>query len=60
MWVSFARTAGERDRFYVQPPDDSEASWNYPSYGDAVPRDLVHFVVERALGMSDGIWARAA
>ena len=30
----------------------------FPTYGDALPHDLVHVVVEAAFGVRRGIWAR--
>jgi hypothetical protein len=52
------RTAGERDRIYVTRSDGSEASWVFPTYGDALPHDLVHLVVESAFGLTQGFWGR--
>jgi hypothetical protein len=60
MRVSFVRTAGERDRFYVRRDDGSEASWSFPSYGERLPHDLVHFVVEQALAYRGGVWGAVA
>lgn len=60
MEVVFVRTGGPRDRFHVRRPDGSEASWTFPSYGDALPHDLVHFVCERELGVNDGIFGAIA
>jgi hypothetical protein len=56
--ASFLRTAGERDRIYVTRSDGSEASWSFPTYGDGLPHDLVHFVVETVFGLSRGFWGR--
>ncbi len=52
MQVSFVRTAGARDRIYVRRTSGSEVSWEFPSYGDELPHDLVHLVVEE-LGLPD-------
>ena len=60
MKVSFVK-GEKRDRVYVLREDGSEAAWDFPSYGPrALPHDLVHFAVERALGRSDGVYARVA
>jgi hypothetical protein len=59
MRVSFVRTVGATDRVYVVRDDGSEASWSFPTYGDELPHDLVHLVVESALGIR-GVWAHVA
>ena len=56
--AAFVRTVGERDRIYVTRSDGSALSWVFPTYGDALPHDLVHLVVESAFGLSDGFWGR--
>jgi hypothetical protein len=56
--ASFVRTAGERDRIYATRTDGSTTSWIFPSYGDALPHDLVHLVVESAFGLAQGFWGR--
>jgi len=56
MQVTFARTVGSPDRIYVQRSNGEEASWTFPSYGDGLPHDLVHLVVEAAFGLSRGLW----
>ncbi|MGE0785634.1 MAG: hypothetical protein AB7S26_08090 [Sandaracinaceae bacterium] len=49
------------DRVYIMRTDGTEASWSFPSYGPrGMPHDLVHLAIERALGMSDGIYASVA
>jgi len=60
MRVTFVRTAGARDRIYVARDDGSEASWEFPSYGDAPPHDLVHLIAEAELGLDDALWGRIA
>lgn len=60
MEVAFVRTGHRRDRFHVTRDDGSEASWSFPSYGDALPHDLVHFVCERELGVRDGLFGAIA
>src|SRR6478736_3934875 len=54
----FVRTVGERDRVYVRRSDGSETSWVFPSFGDGLPHDLVHLVVEQDFGVRDGFWGR--
>jgi hypothetical protein len=58
--ASFVRTAGERDRIYVVRPNGTTASWAFPTYGDALPHDLVHLVVESGFGVARGVWGRVA
>lgn len=60
MRISFVRTVGSPDRVYVVRDDGSEVSWSYPSYGEAVPHDLVHYVVERAFGIRRAFWGAVA
>ena len=36
--------------------DGSEVSWPFPTYGDALPHDLVHLVVEAAFELRHGFW----
>ncbi|HEX5010864.1 MAG TPA: hypothetical protein VFY71_10725 [Planctomycetota bacterium] len=54
----FVRTVGERDRVYVRRSDGSETSWEFASYGEGLPHDLVHVVVERDFGVREGFWGR--
>jgi len=56
--ASFVRTVGERDRIYVIRSDGSEVNWAFPAYGDALPHDLIHLVVEAAFGIGQGFWGR--
>jgi hypothetical protein len=56
MLVTFVRTVGSADRIYVHRSDGGEASWTFPSYGDGLPHDLVHLVVEAAFGLGKGLW----
>jgi hypothetical protein len=58
--ATFVREAGAPDRVYVVRPDGSRVSWSFPTYGDALPHDLVHLVVESAAGLRDGFWGRVA
>jgi hypothetical protein len=58
MDVSFVRVRGQRDRIYVRRTDGSEVSWVFPTYGDELPHDLVHLVVEAAFGVRQGFWGR--
>ncbi len=54
--VSFVRHRERRDRVYVTRQDGSTTAWDFPSYGDRLPHDLCHLVVEEALGISKGFW----
>ena len=61
MVVRFVKTPGARDRVYCERTDGSSASWSFPSYGPTgMPHDLVHFAVERAMGMTDGLFGKVA
>lgn len=54
--ASFVRHRERRDRVYVTRQDGSSTAWDFPSYGDRLPHDLCHLVVEEALGISNGFW----
>ena len=58
MEITFVRTGGKHDKIYVHRTDGSETSWTFPSYGDEVPHDLIHLVVEAAFELKDGVYAR--
>jgi hypothetical protein len=54
--ATFVRRRGSRDRVYVTRGDGTSTGWDFPSYGDGLPHDLCHLVVEDGLGLSDGFW----
>jgi len=56
MRVHFVRHRGHRDHVFVTRSDGSVADWAFPSYGDDLPHDLCHLVVEDALGIVHGFW----
>jgi hypothetical protein len=58
MQVTFVRHPDAPDRIYVTRDDGSEVSWSFPSYGDGLPHDLVHLVLERRFGLRHGFWGR--
>ena len=58
--VRFVRSEGARDRIWVTRPDGSQASWAFPSFGDTLPHDLVHLVIERHVELRDGVWGLVA
>src|SRR5262245_13460872 len=58
MDVSFVRVRGQRDRIYARRTNGSEVSWVFPTYGDELPHDLVHLVVEAAFDVRQGFWGR--
>ena len=61
MKIAFVKTGGPKDRMHVARADGTEATWVFPSYGPTgMPHDLVHLVVERTLGMDDGLYVRVA
>lgn len=54
--AAFVRRRGGRDRVYVTRADGTSTGWDFPSYGDWLPHDLCHLVVEEELGLTDGFW----
>ncbi|MDI3286947.1 hypothetical protein [Polyangium sp. 15x6] len=56
--AAFVRVPGQRDRIYVHRSNGTEVSWVFPTYGDELPHDLVHIVVEAAFGLKKGFWGR--
>ncbi len=60
MQVSFVRHRGRRDRVHVTRGDGSSTAWDFPTYGDRLPHDLCHLVVEEALGLGAGFWGLVA
>jgi hypothetical protein len=54
--VAFVRRRGGRDRVYVTRSDGTSTGWDFPSYGDWLPHDLCHLVVEEELKLKDGFW----
>lgn len=54
--ATFTRRRGQHDLVHVVRTDGTETEWDFPSYGDALPHDLVHFVVEQGIGLTDGFW----
>jgi hypothetical protein len=56
--ATFVRTAGERDRVYVTRSNGSQVDWSFPTYGNGLPHDLVHLVVEACFGLRSGSWGR--
>jgi hypothetical protein len=58
--IAVVRTVGKPDRFHVAREGTAEVRWTFPTYGDALPHDLVHFVVETAAGLRGGFWGRVA
>lgn len=54
--ISFVKTPGKRDRVYVRRDDGVEVHWAFPSYGPALPHDLVHLLVETGTGLRRALW----
>jgi hypothetical protein len=54
--VSFVRHPGERDHIYVEREFGTPCDWTFPTYGDQLPHDLCHLVVEEMLQISNGFW----
>jgi hypothetical protein len=40
----------------VKRDDGSSTGWDFPSYGDGLPHDLCHLVVEDELWLTKGFW----
>ena len=60
MRIVALRTGEERDRVYVHRDDGTEVSWSWASYGESLPHDLVHWVIESRLGLTEGFWGLVA
>lgn len=41
---------------YVTRDDGTSTGWDFPSYGDGLPHDLCHLVVEEELNLTEGFW----
>ena len=54
--ATFVRRHSGKDRVYVTRTDGTTTGWDFPSYGDGLPHDLCHLVVEDELGIMDGFW----
>jgi hypothetical protein len=54
--ASFVRVRGQRDRIYVHRSDGTEVSWVFPTYGDELPHDMIHLIVESAFAVRRGFW----
>lgn len=54
--ATFVRRRGSRDRVYVTRTDGTSTGWDFPSYGDGLPHDLCHLVVEHELRLANGFW----
>jgi hypothetical protein len=54
--ATFVRHRERRDRIYVTRQDGTAIFWDFPTYGDRLPHDLVHLVVESELGIANGFW----
>lgn len=61
MNVSFERTGSHRYAVVVHVPGrGAQRADPAPGYDDDIPHDLVHYVVEAELGLSLGVFGRAA
>jgi hypothetical protein len=54
--VSFVRHRGKRDHVYVTRQDSTSCDWAFPTYGDQLPHDLCHLVIEEMLAIPNGFW----
>ncbi|MBE1535720.1 hypothetical protein [Actinomadura algeriensis] len=61
MHVTFERTGRRRYATIVAPPGREPRRLDpAPGYDDHIPHDLVHYLVEAELGLSRGVFGRAA
>ena len=61
MKVSFKRTGERRYAVIVAIVDEPPRAMDpAPGYDDDIPHDLVHYVVEAELGLTQGVYGRAA
>jgi hypothetical protein len=59
--VSFKRTGERRYAVIVSiPGGPTRAADPAPGYDDDIPHDLVHYIVEAELGLTNGVYGRAA
>ena len=56
MEIAAVRTGGPRDRVYVTRDDGTQVFWDWSSYGESLPHDLVHYLVEIEFELTDGFW----
>jgi hypothetical protein len=52
----FVKREARRDHVYVIRSDGTSTEWSFPSYGQGLPHDLCHLVVESSLGLRAGFW----
>ncbi|HEU4580342.1 MAG TPA: hypothetical protein VFS67_18930 [Polyangiaceae bacterium] len=61
MNVAFRRTGARRYAVIVTPAGEAAQAMDpAPGYDDDIPHDLVHYVVEAELGLTNGVYGRAA
>ena len=60
MDVEFTRRSDARVVVKVERDDGAILETSSPGGHDRLPHDLIHYVVERELGIDDGFWARLA
>ena len=61
MKVSFKRTGARRYAVIVAVEGEAPRALDpAPGYDDDIPHDLVHYVVEAELGLTNGVYGRAA
>lgn len=58
MQITFLHRAGQPDHVFVQRTDGSQIDWPFPNFGQGLPHDLVHLLVEVRFGLRDGFWGR--
>jgi hypothetical protein len=61
MNVAFKRTGARRYAVIVSLPGEASRTMDpAPGYDDDIPHDIVHYVVEAELGLTYGVYGRAA
>jgi hypothetical protein len=54
--VTFVRHHGEWDHVHATRSDATTCEWSFPTYGDQLPHDLCHLVIEELLHIHNGFW----
>ena len=60
MEITFTRLDERFVETTVTREDGAVLATRSPGAGDRLPHDLIHYVVERELGLDDGLWGRVA
>jgi hypothetical protein len=60
MKIAFTRLGEKGVRVTIERDDGAVLETSSPRAVDRLPHDLMHYVVERELGLNDGLWGRIA